>query len=279
MWQQSRIAAIAVFIATALMQSSAAGAEAERILRVEYQDSRLSVEARNVTLPEVLRAMADEVRFDFQEDGRVRPPVSMISFQGVTVEEALTKLLVGENYAIGYRPVPDQPGHHVIARVILAGLPSALGSERSDEGCARDLFGVAEGGDSALPGFGGGAEASEDANNEIMLERMPEFKKRLQEWRDSLKNRSPDDQVEPSESEQVLQQRHEEEVEQVRQLLEDWRTTIKQRQEVDQEGPSEDQEALRERHEQAAEQARQLLQNWQGTIPIPSESSQGAPAE
>jgi hypothetical protein len=77
-------------------------AEGQPTLQVIYNPPYLSVEARDVTLPRVLREIGEEVGF-YVNDFGVTPANFTFSITGATLEEVLSQLLRGENYAVVYR--------------------------------------------------------------------------------------------------------------------------------------------------------------------------------
>jgi hypothetical protein len=94
-------AAILVFLWMVLPCSGSA-AERKSDLRITYSPPRISVEARGVSLLEVLRDVSATVGFDLADNG-VPDRDLTVSIQEATVEEVLRQLLRGENYGVVYR--------------------------------------------------------------------------------------------------------------------------------------------------------------------------------
>jgi hypothetical protein len=81
---------------------SGAPAERKNDLRINYSPSRISVEARDVRLLQVLRDISIKVGFDLANYG-IPDRELTVSIQEATVEEVLHQLLRGENYGVVYR--------------------------------------------------------------------------------------------------------------------------------------------------------------------------------
>jgi hypothetical protein len=80
------------------------GAAADRKpgLRVIYDASRLSVEARGISLRRVLEEIGAKVGFSVMEYGVSDKPLT-VSIQDASLEDVLNEILRGENYAFVYR--------------------------------------------------------------------------------------------------------------------------------------------------------------------------------
>jgi len=81
---------------------SGAPAERKNDLRINYSPPRISVEARDVRLLQVLRDISIKVGFDLANYG-IPDRELTVSIQEATVEEVLRQLLRGENYGVVYR--------------------------------------------------------------------------------------------------------------------------------------------------------------------------------
>jgi len=81
---------------------SGAPAERKNDLRINYSPPRISVEARDVRLLQVLRDISIKVGFDLANYG-IPDRELTVSIQEATVEEVLHQLLRGENYGVVYR--------------------------------------------------------------------------------------------------------------------------------------------------------------------------------
>ncbi len=95
----------AIVIALLVWLGSLPLALAEEIkgrLSVDYNSPTISVEARGVSLVQVLRKIGADVGFDVEDHG-VSPMVSNFSVKGAHLEKVLRRLLSSENYAIIYR--------------------------------------------------------------------------------------------------------------------------------------------------------------------------------
>jgi hypothetical protein len=93
-------------------------------LQVEYQESRLSVVASDVSLSEVLRAIGAKVGFTVADAGGSPQPVT-VSMQDASVDDALRQLLRAQNHTILYR---ESAAAEVVDRIVLLGVPSQGGS-------------------------------------------------------------------------------------------------------------------------------------------------------
>jgi hypothetical protein len=96
---------------------SGAPAERKNDLRINYSPPRISVEARDVRLLQVLRDISIKVGFDLANYG-IPDRELTVSIQETTVEEVLHQLLRGENYGVVYR---EKDG--VISKVLLLSPP------------------------------------------------------------------------------------------------------------------------------------------------------------
>jgi hypothetical protein len=94
-------AAILVFLWMVLPGSGSA-AERKSDLRITYSSSHISVEARGISLLQVLRDISIKVGFDLTDYGIPDRDLT-VSIQEATVEEVLRQLLRGENYGVVYR--------------------------------------------------------------------------------------------------------------------------------------------------------------------------------
>lgn len=95
-----------VVVAVALLwlglYHSRLAAETERHLRVVYQPPHLSVQAQEIGLPEVLRAIGAKVGFAVIDSGGSRA-ARTVSIEATALGEVLRQLLRAENHAIVYR--------------------------------------------------------------------------------------------------------------------------------------------------------------------------------
>ena len=93
-------------------------------LQVEYEASRLSVTAADVSLPEVLRAIGAKVGFTVADAGGASQAVA-ISVEDASVDDVLRQLLRTQNHTILYR---ESGAAEVVDRIVLLGLPGQGGS-------------------------------------------------------------------------------------------------------------------------------------------------------
>jgi hypothetical protein len=94
-------AAILVFLWMVLPGSGSA-AERKSDLRITYSSPRISVEARGISLLQVLRDISIKVGFGLTDYGILDRDLT-VSIQEATVEKVLRQLLRGENYGVVYR--------------------------------------------------------------------------------------------------------------------------------------------------------------------------------
>lgn len=101
--------------------------ERERRLEVSYTPPVLSVEARGVSVLQVLQAIGASVGFSTIDAGVVRPTLA-VTLQDATLDEVLRQVLRGENVAIIYRGEVEgtMQGSGAIETIILFG-PRAAG--------------------------------------------------------------------------------------------------------------------------------------------------------
>ena len=109
-------AAILVFLCMVLPGSGSA-AERKSDLRITYSPPRISVEAREAKLREVLREISVKVGFELADYGMPDRDLT-VSIEEATVEEVLRQLLRGENYGVVYR---EKDG--AISKVLLLSSP------------------------------------------------------------------------------------------------------------------------------------------------------------
>jgi hypothetical protein len=109
-------AAILVFLWMVLPGSGSA-AERKSDLRITYSPPRISVEAREAKLLEVLREISVKVGFDLADYG-IPDKDFTVSIQESTVEEVLRQLLRGENYGVVHRETDG-----AISKVLLLSPP------------------------------------------------------------------------------------------------------------------------------------------------------------
>src|SRR5262245_4584008 len=109
----------AVLAASLLIASTWSTAPASS-LQVEYDAPRLSVEAADVGLVELLSAIGAKVGFTVGQSRAPSPPVTL-SVSGASVEDVLRRLLRSENHTILYRQGPDAAV--LIDRIVLLGPP------------------------------------------------------------------------------------------------------------------------------------------------------------
>ncbi|MGH7391730.1 MAG: hypothetical protein ACREM3_20080 [Candidatus Rokuibacteriota bacterium] len=95
-------------VAGGVLMSAAGLAGAEPDVRVAYSPSKISVEAKNVSLADLLRAIGKRAGFRVVDNGPERPPVSVTMGAG-TLDELLRRLLRHEGHVILYRASPTGP--------------------------------------------------------------------------------------------------------------------------------------------------------------------------
>jgi hypothetical protein len=98
---RSVIAVIVVFILWLALPFYGQTAERKTELKVIYDASRLSLEARGISLLRVLEEIGAKVGFVVVDYGGLDKPLT-VSIQDASVEEVLEHLLRGENYAVIY---------------------------------------------------------------------------------------------------------------------------------------------------------------------------------
>ncbi len=109
----------------------------ERGLRVEYHPPLLSVQARGVTLAELVRAIGAKVGFAVVETGGGHP-VLTVSVEDASLEAILQRLLRSENYTIVYREPQTSTGDDVIDRIVLAGPSRSADADAEDQRLGQD---------------------------------------------------------------------------------------------------------------------------------------------
>jgi hypothetical protein len=121
------LAGALIALVCAGLAGPARAADGERGLRVEYQVSRVSVEARDVSLGSVLAAIGVKVGFTVV-DSALSPTVVTVSIKDASVEEALRQLLRGENYTMIYAARGDTASASgpAIDKIVLLGEPGRL---------------------------------------------------------------------------------------------------------------------------------------------------------
>jgi len=90
-------------VAAGALACGIAPAEAESQIRVGYRGSRISVEATDAALPDVLRAMGKHAGFRVVDSGAARPPIT-ITIGPTPLEDALARLLRHEGHVLVYGP-------------------------------------------------------------------------------------------------------------------------------------------------------------------------------
>ena len=111
--------ATTVMLTGACLEPARAQGE-ERRLHVVYYPPLFSVDARGVTLAELLQAIGAKLGFGVVDAGGEHP-VLTVSVEDASLEEILRRLLRSENYAIVYRTPRTSTGDDVIDRILLAG--------------------------------------------------------------------------------------------------------------------------------------------------------------
>src|SRR5215468_6566330 len=113
----ARLAVLATSV-WALGLPSPVGAEPR--LRIEYDPPRLSVDAEDTRLLDLLNAIGAKVGFTVAESRAASTPVT-VAIAGASVEDVLQRLLRSENHTILYRPAAG--GGEVVDRIVLLGPP------------------------------------------------------------------------------------------------------------------------------------------------------------
>ncbi|HEV8438458.1 MAG TPA: hypothetical protein VGT40_10220 [Methylomirabilota bacterium] len=96
-----------------------AGDEGGSRLRVDYHAPRLTVEARGVTLAQMLGEIGARVGFTVVDNGASATLLS-VSIEDALVDEVLRQLLRGENHTVLYAAGGNTPG---IDKIVLLGAP------------------------------------------------------------------------------------------------------------------------------------------------------------
>jgi hypothetical protein len=124
-WRGAAPVAAAVGALVCLASSVLAGAESR--LRVDYDGSRLSVEAREVSLLAVLSEIGSRVGFTAVETA---PSSRIVTFsiRDASLDDVLRQLLRGENHSVLYRAASDGSAGtgEKIDRIVLSGEPGPL---------------------------------------------------------------------------------------------------------------------------------------------------------
>ena len=154
--------ATALLSVLALLGGAAvSGAGAEPRLRVEYRPPVLTVEAAQVGVAEVLKAIGERVGFSIVEAGGPGPPVTL-SVSG-SLETILRHVLVGTSHALVYRNDAGGAGARIgdvertsdIEMIVVLGPGSGGGGQAAAQGHAR--LAVAGGAEPRAGGVGGEA--------------------------------------------------------------------------------------------------------------------------
>ena len=111
-------------VVLAMPHSGVLGAELSARVHVDYTASSLSVEAHNVSVQDVLVAVADQVGFQAVMIGKINSPVIHFSVHKASVEAVLDTLLGGRNYGISYHTASGPSGHG-IDKVFVLGTPDS----------------------------------------------------------------------------------------------------------------------------------------------------------
>lgn len=121
------LAGVLIALVCASLAEPARAADGEPGLRVEYQSPRVSVEARDVSLANVLAAIGAKVGFTVV-DSALSPTVVSVSIKDASVEEALRQLLRGENHTVLYaaRGDPASASGPAIDKIVLLGEPGRV---------------------------------------------------------------------------------------------------------------------------------------------------------
>src|SRR5206468_1917735 len=90
-----------ILVGLGCLATSTAAEETIR-LSVMYEGSKLSVEARGVSLTEVLRAIGTKVGFTVIDNGLARSPRTL-TLKELTLDVILQQLLASENHVVVYR--------------------------------------------------------------------------------------------------------------------------------------------------------------------------------
>src|SRR5262245_32807894 len=90
-------------------------------LDVDYRPPRLSVEATDHTLTQILGAIGAKVGFTVVDNGAPSEPMT-VSIRDASVEDALRQLLRGTNHSLVYLD-ETSPGSVPIDKVVLLGAP------------------------------------------------------------------------------------------------------------------------------------------------------------
>jgi hypothetical protein len=100
-------------------------ADPQRQLRVQGTPAGLMVEAKEVSLEEVLQAIGAQAGFTVVvEPGVDRPPVT-VTIRNAPIETVLAQVLRGENYSLVYRD-----GGRAIARLLVLSPPTVMAARR-----------------------------------------------------------------------------------------------------------------------------------------------------
>ncbi len=157
-------------------------------LSVVYRPPQLSVEARDVTLAQVLEAIGVRVGFTVVDTGGARPGLT-VSLEDLPLDEVLRRLLSGENHVLIFGREGGAPAGVAIDTVVLMGPSSsaaaASGESRSMQGPPKEIIPRAAaltraagarpadqpaiGDDEGRRGDGGGAEDGTALQVEAML--------------------------------------------------------------------------------------------------------------
>ncbi len=114
--------------------------ELESGLRVEYDPPQLSVNAREVSLGAVLRAIGAKVGFSVVETAPASKFVTL-SIRNASLDDVLRRLLRAENHTVLYRTGGDLSAESdAIDRIVLSGEPSTgTAAAPAPEGSTREL--------------------------------------------------------------------------------------------------------------------------------------------
>ena len=121
MWIMNRsilVVAVSALLWWGAWVPAASGSEGH--VTISFQPRWLSIEARGVTLPEVLHVIGAKAGFTVVDRGASRQPLTL-SLKEVPLEEALRQLLRSENHAILYRGQAEGKIGGTIEKIVLLG--------------------------------------------------------------------------------------------------------------------------------------------------------------
>lgn len=111
-------------------ESSKSGTGGAGLVSIEFHDGRLSLEADQVPVVELMQFVGDEAGFEVAAYGDLAQQRISLSFTDVRMANAIRRLLQGTSAIISYRPSAEPGGQRSIAKIYLLGSgPAAEGSE------------------------------------------------------------------------------------------------------------------------------------------------------